>query len=56
MNPLEPNPYDIILSIVGAAFVMFVLWVLIKVGRYASKGSGTQEAISSDTRDEGPDA
>ncbi|MDO5744795.1 MAG: hypothetical protein Q4P23_10015 [Micrococcaceae bacterium] len=52
MNPPGPNAFDLIFRVVGAAFVMIVLWVLIKFGRYAAKGSKSQESISSNAMDE----
>ncbi|GAA5226772.1 hypothetical protein GCM10025778_13050 [Paeniglutamicibacter antarcticus] len=56
MNPLEPNAYEIILYVVGATFVILLLWVLIKVGKYVSKRSKMPETISSSTTDEESDA
>lgn len=56
MNPLEPNAYEIILYIVAAAFVIILLWVLIKVGKYVSKRSKMPETIPSSTTDEDSDA
>lgn len=56
MIPLGPNAFDIIFRVVGATFVMLVLWELIKVGRYAAKGSKSPESISLNTMDEDSDA
>lgn len=56
MNPLEPNAYEIILYIVGAAFFILIVWVLVKVGKNASKGSKSADEISPTMKDEDSEA
>lgn len=56
MNALELNAYEIILFIVGAAFFVFIVWVLVKVGKNTSKSSKSADEISPTMKDEGSEA
>ncbi|MHA6966482.1 hypothetical protein ACX5K5_02025 [Glutamicibacter bergerei] len=56
MNPLEPNAYEIILYIVGAAFFILIVWVLVKVCKNASKASKSADEISPTMKDEDSEA
>ncbi|MET0978938.1 MAG: hypothetical protein ABWX63_08985 [Paeniglutamicibacter terrestris] len=52
MNPLELNAYDIIIYIVGFASLALVVWVLVKVGKYASQRSPAADKVLPTTKND----
>ena len=56
MNPLELNAYDIIIYIVGFASLAIVVWVLVKVGQYASRRSPAGDKVLPPTKTDDSEA
>lgn len=55
MNVMELNAYEI-LYLVGAAFFILIVWVLVKVGKNASRRSKTADEFSPTLKDEDSEA